>query len=204
MNNHIQPNNNMTHQPHTEPPESHSPETATEKITREAADMAKETAKRAADSAKEAADSVAGTATVFADATQDAVGGMTDSAKNICRSAALKTEEVLDTSREYVRLNPVPALLGAITLGAALGCLVMMARRKPTFGERYADEPVDAVRDAIFGAFSPVTKRVHHGYDAARTGAGKAMDRAHRFGKGPNCHSITDQFARFGNNLKFW
>jgi hypothetical protein len=119
-------------------------------------------------------------------------------------SATLKAEDTLVTSREYVRRNPVPVVLGAIAFGVAIGYTLMMARRKPTFGERYADEPLVAVREAILGALAPVTQRVHKGYDSARDGAGKVMERVHHFGPGHTVESFSDRIGRIGNNLKFW
>jgi hypothetical protein len=86
----------------------------------------------------------------------------------------------------------------------AIGYMVMMIRRKSTFGERYADEPLVAVREAILGALAPVTQRVHKGYDSARDGAGKAMDRAYGFDSGRTVNSLSHQIGRIGNNLKFW
>lgn len=138
------------------------------------------------------------------DATKHKFQRATDSAKEMYLSAAVKAEESLESSKEYVRRNPVPVVLGALAFGAALGYLLQSAVRKQTFSEHYADEPMSAVRDAILGALSPVTQRVHDGYDLARDGAGKAMDRLHRIGTRHNGNSISDRFGRIGNNLKFW
>lgn len=180
----------------SESPKNHLSEAAGE-IAGETADAAKEATGRAADNARHLAAEV----TV---ATRDAANRVTDKAKDIYHSAAVKTGETLTTSKEYVRRNPVPVVLGAVAFGAALGCMVMMARRKPTFGERYDDEPLAAVREAILGALAPVTHRVHQGYGSARDGAGRAMDRVHRFGREHRCSSISDQIGRISNNLKFW
>jgi ElaB/YqjD/DUF883 family membrane-anchored ribosome-binding protein len=149
-------------------------------------EVAREVAHRASDAAKEVAERT------------------TLSAKELYQSAAVKAEDTLAISKEYVRRNPLPVLLGAVAVGAALGYMVMMSRRKPTFGERYADEPMVAVREAILGALAPVTQRVHNGYDSALDGAGKAMDRIHRFSSGRAAHSFSDRLGRIGENLKFW
>lgn len=114
------------------------------------------------------------------------------------------TKETLATSKEYVRRHPVPVVIGAIAFGAAVGYMLMMARRKQTFGERYVDEPLIAVREAILGAIEPVAQRVHNGYDSTLHGAGKAMDRMHSFAPGRFGGSFSDQIGRIGNNLKFW
>lgn len=152
---------------------------------------------RAGDTAREAADRAGAAAHDLTDAAKRTG----DTAKEFYHTAAVKAEETLAISKEYVRRNPVPVFLGAIAVGAALGYMVMMARRKPTFGERYADEPMVAVREALLGAFAPLTQRVHSGYDSALSGAGKAMDRMHRIGSGD---SFSHRIGRIGNNLKFW
>ncbi len=138
------------------------------------------------------------------DATRDTASRATEVAKDIYQSTAMKAGDTLETSREYVRQNPVTVVLGAIAFGAVIGYMLMMARRKPTFGERYADEPLVAVREAVLGALAPVTQRVHRGYDSARDGAGKVMGRVQDFGSEHTGHSFSDQIGRIGNNLKFW
>ncbi len=138
------------------------------------------------------------------DAAKETANCATDTAKDLYQSAALKAKDTLATSKEYVRRNPVPVVLGAIAFGAAIGYMLMVARRKPTFGERYADEPLVAVREAILGALAPVTQRVHEGYESARDGAGRAMDRVHCFGTRRAGNSFSHRIGRIGNNLKFW
>lgn len=183
----------MTTHIHSESPLNQPPETDGT-IARQTENAAKEAEVRAAFSAQEATDT-----------TRDAARRATETAKDIYHSAALKAEETLTTSKEYVRRNPVPAVLGAIAFGAAVGyMLILSSRRKPTFGERYVDEPFDAVREAILGALSPVTQSVHRGYGSARDGAGKAMGQLHRLGSGHKNDSFSNQIGRFGNNLKFW
>ncbi len=187
----------------SESPVSQLPEDAKE-ITRWAADAVKGTAQRATVAAKDITGAVEDAAKEFTNTTMDVAKRASDTAKDIYQSAALRAEDTLATSKEYVRRNPVPVVLGAIAFGAALGYMLVMARRKPTFSERYADEPLGAVRDAIFDALAPVAQRVHEGYDSARDGAGKAMDRVHRFSAGRMGDSFSDQIGRIGNNLKFW
>ncbi|MES2981059.1 MAG: hypothetical protein V4727_02005 [Verrucomicrobiota bacterium] len=148
------------------------------------------------------------TATVMAEeamgATKDKVQRAADSAKEMYHTAAVKAEETLEISKDYVRRNPVTVVLGAVAFGAALGYLLQASMRKQTFSERCANEPMSAVRDAILGALSPVTQRVHNGYDMARDGAGKAMDRLHRIGSRHAGNSFSDRVGRISNNLKFW
>lgn len=149
-------------------------------------EAAREIARRAAEGAKETAQKA------------------TDTAKDMYHSAAMKAGDTLTTSKEYVRRNPVPVVLGAIAFGAALGYMLMMARRKPTFSERCVDAPLASVREAILSALTPVAQRVHEEYDSARDGAGKLLDRVHRFSPGRTVDSLSDQIGRVGSNLKFW
>lgn len=173
-------------------------------VTGAVEDLVKETYQTMLSKVEEDVDSAKGYAQQAIDATRDTAHRATDMAKDICQSAALKAGDTLATSRKYVRQHPVPVVLGAIAFGAAIGYMLMMARRKQTFGERYVDEPLTSVREAILGVIAPVSKRVHEGYDSARHGAEKAMDRVHSFGPGRNGGSFSDQIGRIGNNLKFW
>lgn len=167
-------------------------------------EAAQEAVRQGRDAAREAAEKTHVSAKEVTDAAKEAAKRATDKAKHIYQLSAVKAEETLAISKEYVRRNPVPVFFGAIAVGAALGYMVMMTRRKPTFGERYAEEPMIAVRDAILSALAPVTQRVHSGYDSALDGAGKAMDRIHRFSSGRVSHSFSDRIGRIGENLKFW
>ena len=117
---------------------------------------------------------------------------------------ALKTGDSLAVSKAYARRHPVPVVLGSIAFGAAMGSVLMMARRKASFGERYVDEPLAAVRGAILGALAPVAHRVHEGYDSARDGAGKTIHRVQRFGTRRVGNSFPNQIGRIGHHLKFW
>lgn len=156
------------------------------------------------EASKIAIENVEDMAEEIADTTKDKIQRAGDSVREMYHTAAVKAEETIETSKEYVRRNPVPVVLGAIVFGAALGYMLQSALRRQTFGERYAEEPMSAVRDAILGALSPVTQRVHDGYDMARDGAGKAMDRLHRMGTSHMSNSFSDRVGRIGNNLKFW
>ncbi len=185
----------------TEPSKNQLPETARE-IARRASEAAQETAKRATATARDVADVVEDAAGDITDATKDAAKSASQTGKDLYQSAAVKAGDTLETSREYVRQNPLPVVLCAIAFGATVGYMLMMARRKPTFSERYADEPMAAVREAILAALAPVTQRVHEGIDSARDGAGKALDRVHSAGR--NGHSLSHKIGQIGNNLKFW
>lgn len=182
----------MSNHPHTNPSKK-QPTEAVEDIARETADAAKESSHMATQAVRN-----------LTETTRNTAHHAADKAKEAYRSASMHADETLATSKEYVRSNPVPVVLGAVAFGAAMGCMVMVAMRKRTFGERYEDEPFNAVRDALLGALSPLTQQVHRGYDSARDGAGKAMGRMHGIGSGRTCNSFPDRMGRVGNNLKFW
>jgi len=103
-----------------------------------------------------------------------------------------------------VRRNPFPVVLGAVALGAAIGYMLMNTRRKPTFSERFADEPLASVREAILSALTPMAQDVHDGYDSARDSVGKAIHQANGFGVQRTCGKMSDRLSRAGSNLKFW
>ena len=188
---------------HSDSPMNHLPEAAREVASR-TADAARETAQRAAATARDITRDVENVAGEATHATKDAAKHATDTVKDMYHSAAEKAGDRLTTCKDYVHRNPVPVVLGAVAFGVALGYMLMMARRRPTFGERYADEPLAAVREAILGALAPVAHSVHKGYDSARDGAEKAMDRVHSFSPGRTADSLSHQIGRIGNNLKFW
>lgn len=104
-----------------------------------------------------------------------------DRTKGYAQQAVDASKETLTASKEYVRRNPVPVVLGAVAFGAAVGYMLVLALRKQTFGERYVDEPLVGVREAFLGALAPVAHGVHKGYDSARNGAEKAMERVQSF-----------------------
>lgn len=200
-----QPTNNHTVIKHiqSEPPMNSLSEGARE-IAGHATDVAKDAAQRATDAAKDVTGVVEDVANDVSNTAKHASNRASDAAKDMYQSLALKTEDTLATTKDFVRRNPVPVVIGAVAFGVAIGYMLLMSRRKPTFGERYVDEPLVAVREALLGALAPVAKRVHKGYDSARDGAEKAMDRVHGYSPGRTCNSISDQMGRIGNNLKFW
>ena len=195
---------NLTFKPFTNTTNTMNKDIYLDPAASQLTEIAKDSAHLAGDLAREAAERTALSSKEVANAAKDAAKRAADTAKDLYQSAAVKAEETLEISKEYVRRNPVPVFLGAIAVGAALGYILMMPRRKPTFGERYAEEPMIAVRDAILGAMTPVTQRVHTGYDSALDGAGRAMHRMHRFSSGRAAHSLSDRLGRIGENLKFW
>lgn len=115
-------------------------------------------------------------------ATQDAVKSATDKSKEMVHSIVTKTEDHLASSKACMCRNPLTFLLGSVCLGAALGYMIVSARRTPTFRERFMDDPMDSVRD----------------------GVKKAMDQVHRFHPLRGAESLSDRIGRTACNLKFW
>jgi len=138
------------------------------------------------------------------DATRDVAHRTTETAREAYQSATVKAGETLEISKECVRRNPISVVLGAVVFGAAIGYVVMSARRKPSFSERYVEDPLLSVREALLTALSPVTQRMHEGYDAARDGVGRAMDRVHHYKPRRSCSSVSGRLSRVGEKLKFW
>ena len=178
------------------------PETAKE-IARRFTEGAKENFDKSALLAKDITHNIEDIAHQGSDATKDLAQHATETAKEIYQSAALKAKDGLETTKEYVRKNPLPVVVGALAFGAAIGYL-LLSRRKQTFGERYVGEPLCSMRESVLAALAPVTKRVHDEYDSVRGGAGKFLKRAHRSEAGRAVDSLSDRIGRVGNNLKFW
>lgn len=122
-----------------------------------------------------------------------------------CQPLSRKIDDTVSRTKDYVRQNPVPVILGALAFGAALGYTIVMARREePTFRERFADEPLQTAREAIYAVLAPVAHRLHDGYGSARQGAEKALDKLQ--GRQPvnTVESWFNQLGRVSSNLKFW
>lgn len=173
-------------------------------MAREAVDTAKDAGKMAARTAGDAAGVIADAAGHATEVAKNAAQCCAEKTRDLYQSAVDKTEHTMTASKDCVRRNPVLFVLGAVAFGAAITSVVMMARRRPTFAERYESEPMGAIRDAILAAISPVTHRVHQGYDSARDGAGKAMERMQCLGSKRCCNSISDRIGRIGNKFKIW
>lgn len=162
---------------------------------------AKGVALRVSSAVTDAADKVEETIDDAKHTTKDAFARVTGRAKEMVHTVANQAGETFADTREYVRRNPVAFVLGSLAFGVAVGYLIINARRKPSFGERFADEPLGSVREVIRDAFAPVAHRVHEGYDSAREGVGKVMNRMrpHR-----SSQSLSDRIGRAAHNMKFW
>jgi len=133
---------------------------------------------------------------------QDGTQQATDAVKEACQSLSVKAEETLVRTKEYVRQNPVPVLLGSLVVGAAIGCLLALSRRPElSFRERFMDDPMHTTRDMLHSTFQPVGRRIHDGYDSVRDGAGRAFESFQDHFPTRRAHSLGSQIVK---NLKFW
>lgn len=59
-------------------------------------------------------------------------------AEDLCKTAAARAEDTLVQSKQYVRENPISVILGAFTIGLALGCMLSLTHHtQPTLRERF-------------------------------------------------------------------
>ncbi|MEY4483729.1 MAG: hypothetical protein RL693_1181 [Verrucomicrobiota bacterium] len=122
-----------------------------------------------------------------------------------CPTMSAKVDDTVSRTKAYVDQNPLPVMLGALAVGAALGYVLVMARREePTMRERFRDEPLNTAREAIYAVLAPVASRLHEGYDSTRENAGKIMSKLHRTPPARTVDSWFDQLGRVSSNLKFW
>jgi hypothetical protein len=98
-----------------------SPIDPAEEIGCQAAEIAGETFSKAARATKALTSTVGGVAKEVTDTTRNAI----HTAQHMYNSAALHAGDSLATTKEYVRRNPVPVVLGALAFGAAIGYLIV-------------------------------------------------------------------------------
>ena len=52
-------------------------------------------------------------------------------AEDLYHTASVRAEDTLVQTKQYVRENPLPVVLGAFTLGLTLGCLLCLSHHQP-------------------------------------------------------------------------
>jgi ElaB/YqjD/DUF883 family membrane-anchored ribosome-binding protein len=128
-----------------------------------------------------------------------------EAATDSVRHAGNVVEDTLTRTGGYVRQHPLPAVLGSLAFGAALGYLIVTSLRpKPSFRERLAKDPVHTIRDAVLLALAPATQRLHQGYDSVRDLAGQATDTVQDYLSSHPEKALANQCRSLGNRLKFW
>ena len=68
-----------------------------------------------------------------------------------CQTLSATVDDTVSRTKDYVRRNPVPVMLGALAFGAALGYMLVLTRgEEPTFRERLTGAPLQTAREAIY------------------------------------------------------
>ena len=98
-------------------------------------------------------------------------------------AAKARTAGTLREGEALVRANPIPIVLGVLVAGVVFG--ILMARREPTFQERYVHEPLDNLRGILSDLNARAAREAARGGDAATEAI----------------HSLTGRIKR---NLRFW
>ena len=170
---------------------------------REAVQTATETAIGAANHASQTARQALHT---VSDTAKDTIQNVRTKADETYRTVRAKASETAVATNQYVRQHPMPSVLGAVAIGVGLGCLLALSarRRQPTFREHFAEDPVDAAREAFYAVLAPVAHRLRGSYENARDSAEHALDKVHHFNGARVADSVTDQLRRVGGSLRFW
>jgi ElaB/YqjD/DUF883 family membrane-anchored ribosome-binding protein len=135
------------------------------------------------------------------DRIQEAVHTAKEKLDEVVHTAGEKMSSAGSATLQWVKDNPATALAGLFASGLAVGFALARGARQPNFQERFSDEPMQAIRDAVHSALSPLGARLHDAYDSARSAAGKAADQLHD--QASSAH-LGDKMRRLGGNLKFW
>ena len=94
-----------------------------------------------------------------------------------------RAQDLVHSADTYVRENPVPAILGALAVGFALGLMTRLLE-EPERRTSTVEDLLHDTRDALRGVLGAAAKKSRHAFDsstdavrgAASTVAGKARD----------------------------
>jgi ElaB/YqjD/DUF883 family membrane-anchored ribosome-binding protein len=88
----------------------------------------------------------------------------------------LRNSELVRGTDRYLRENPVPAVLGALAVGFAVGLLTRLVdqKRRPTPLRDAVDESADVLR----GLFVPAAKKTRQAYRQSASAVREAIDQA--------------------------
>lgn len=114
-----------------------------------------------------------------------------------------KADRSISVSQEYVRGNPLPTILGALAVGMVVGYLVSRKEEEEQV-KKYAHEPLQAARDAVFSILAPVTGRLHHQYDVAKESADEFYHKLNSRKNRKAVEGFMDDARKLGSHLKFW
>ena len=141
---------------------------------------------------------------VARDRATEAYGVARERTQQALHTAKDKTNQALAQSGQYVRENPLPALLGALAVGIVVGVIISRKEEERTFRQRFAEDPVNTARGAIFAALAPIADKLHDQYDMARSGAQNAATRINSRENRRTLDDFMSQARRTANHLKFW
>ena len=82
------------------------------------------------------------------DSTSESFNNLASRAQQFGSRAQEKAQDAYEVSRDYVRENPVPVIVGALVVGAALGILLSRDRRQKDASE-IARDLLETVYDDI-------------------------------------------------------
>lgn len=116
-----------------------------------------------------------------ADKTAQTLRTAQDKAQEAIRVTQDKAQEAIRTGTQYVRENPVPAILGAFLLGGALGAILASCNRREA-------EPPHGAREWLESTLQEISNRLPR----AKKQVCGIQD------------SIVDQAQEIGRKFRFW
>jgi hypothetical protein len=110
-----------------------------------------------------------------------------------------KAGEITQRADAYVRQNPVPALIGAVALGFAIGLLARSA--EPHRRHEPIQDCLDETGDFFSSLFSPVAKKSRHAYSASSRAVRDAVDAASSKVKDVDVDDYVDPVVKWWKRL---
>lgn len=104
-----------------------------------------------------------------------------DVLQNFSQNAQSKAQDALVASKNYVRENPVPVIVGALLLGAGIGYLLSQR-------EKEEKDTAQAARDLLEIAYNEVAEKI------------PSLKKRYAEGQA----NLIDQAQSLGNKLKWW
>lgn len=114
-----------------------------------------------------------------------------------------KADHSVTVGQDYVRQNPLPTILGALTIGLIAGYL-FSRREEEVKTEKFTNEPLNTARDAVLAILGPIADKLHHQYDVARDSADDLYQKINTRKNRKAVDSFLYDARRFGNHFKFW
>ncbi len=117
-------------------------------------------------------------------ALQEKGSELTSSAAETWGRTRDKAQDLLKTSGHYIRENPIPMIVGAITAGLAIGLLVRYVEKSRCQEEDIQEENSDrdlGIKAAMVPLLWPIFKAIKGQYDSSTAAAKKVFRRSKRF-----------------------